>query len=113
VVLEDITGSQVEFDKVEFFRGADATREAARDGRTPTRGWYIRNQNPALRTHTATSGVKVQATNKTMGKSGSPGALSTVTLAQLAAKIPTTGTSLFRITLSSGNITLITEYNLG
>jgi hypothetical protein len=111
VIITSITGSQVRFDKVEFFRGADATREAAEDGRTTTNGYYIRNENPALRTHTATSSVKVQATNRTMGKTGSPGQLSTVTLAQLAPKV--SSTKLFRITLSSGMITAITEYYLG
>lgn len=112
VILKSISGSSVKFDKVEFFRGEAAEREAAADRRRPTRGWYIRNENPALRTHTATSNVSILATNRTMGKTGEPGALTKVTLAQLDAKIPTSSQTLFRITLSSGRITAITEHDL-
>lgn len=112
VIITSISGRQVKFDKVEFFRGDAAAREASRDGRSVTNGYYIRNENPALRTFSAADGIRIQATNRTMDKSGSPGTLTTVTLNQLAGKMPDSST-LFRITLSSGKITAITEYNLG
>lgn len=112
VIITEISERQVEFDKVEFFRGDAAVREAREDGRSVTNGYYIRNENPALRTFSAANSITVQATNRTMDKSGTPGALTSVTLNQLAAKMPDSST-LFRITISSGKITAITEYNLG
>jgi hypothetical protein len=112
VIITSISGRSVKFDKVDFFRGDAAAREARNDGRSVTNGYYIRNENPALRTFGASDSIKVQATNRTMDKSGSPGALSSVTLNQLAGKMPDSST-LFKITLSGGKITAITEYNLG
>jgi hypothetical protein len=111
-IIKSISGNSVTFDKVQFFRGSAATREAREDGKTTTNGWYMRNTNTGLRTLTANSNAKIQALRKTMGRTGSPNSLVTVTLSQLAAKVPTSPNSLFSITLSNGRIVSITEFNL-
>jgi hypothetical protein len=111
-VIKSISGNSVTFDKVQFFRGAAATREARKDDRTPTNGWYMRNVNSGLRTLTVKSGARIQARRGTMGRSGDPNRLVTVTLSELAGKVPTSSTTLFAITLESGRIARITEYDL-
>jgi hypothetical protein len=110
-IIKSISGSSVTFDKVQFFRGAAATREARKDSNSTTNGWYMRNTNLGLRTMTVNSGATIRATRRTMG-TGTSNQLITVTLSQLEAKVPTSSTTLFSISLTGGRISAITEVDL-
>jgi hypothetical protein len=109
-VIKSISGSSVTFDKVQFFRGAAATREARKDGNSTTNGWYKRNTNLGLRTMTVNSGATIRATRRTMDRSGTASQLITVTLSELAGKV--SSTTLFSISLTGGRISAITEIDL-
>jgi hypothetical protein len=110
--IKSISGSSVTFDKVQFFRGTQATREARKDGNSTTNGWYIRNTNLGLRTMTVNSGATIRATRRTMGRTGTANQLITVTLSELGGKMPTSSKTLFSISLTSGRISAITEIDL-
>ena len=95
----------ITFDLIQWYFGADAAREAAKDHQEspPPNDYYIRNVNPTLRTLPATADTAVTVNNLLGSHQSVP-----VSLAKLAT-LTHDRSPVFWITVSHGQVLRISE----
>ena len=101
----------ITFDLIQFYRGDDATREAAEDHQEypPPNDYYIRNLNPRLRTLPVRPDPPITCNTLTAGHTGSATRDLAVPLWRLAIVLPPTDSPPFWITVHHGQVVRIAE----
>lgn len=95
----------ITFDLVQWYGGADAAREAAKDHLEADNDYYIRNINPSLRTLPVLAAATITVNQLTGSNQGVP-----VTLAKLSTWFPRTSPGpMFWITVRHGQVSVIGE----
>jgi hypothetical protein len=105
----------ITFDLIQFYRGDDAAREAAKDHQEspPPNDYYIRNSNPRLRTLPVRADAPITCNTLTAGYTGSATKNVRVPLWRLAIVMQATHSSPpFWITVHHGEVVKITEQYL-
>lgn len=109
----DTTKLTLTVDVVQFLTGEEAEKAAAEDGEEAY-DYYIRNQNPQLRTLTLASNVTVVVNTLTAEETGSSSKDTTITLAKLRSYFDKGEAQkrVFYVTLSGSRIVKINEQYL-
>lgn len=113
VTTLDVEAASLTVDVVQFLTGAAAEKAAAEDGKEAF-DYYIRNQNPLLRTLSLAPAPKVVVNTLSAEKTGSSSQDHTITLAELATYFEQgkAQKALFHLTLADGVVTQIREQYL-
>ena len=113
VYLKTVDAGQqtITFDLIQFFTGDAATKAAAEDNQEspPPNDYYIRNVNPRLRTLPVAAGAPITVNVLAAWSTGSSTKDVSVTLDELAAYFPNSGTAPFWITVEQGQVTKIAQ----
>jgi hypothetical protein len=113
VYLKTVDAGQqtITFDLIQFFTGDAATKAAAEDNQEspPPNDYYIRNVNPRLRTLPVAAGAPITVNVLAAQTTGSSTKDVSVTLDELAAYFPNSGTAPFWITVEQGQVTKIAQ----
>jgi hypothetical protein len=95
----------ITFDLVQWYGGADAAREAAKDHLEADNDYYIRNSNPRLRTLPVLADAAITVNQLTGSNQAVP-----VSLAKLSTWFPRTSPGpMFWITVRHGQVSVIGE----
>jgi nucleoid-associated protein YgaU len=96
---------RITFDLVQWYGGADAAREAAKDHLEADNDYYIRNTSSRLRTLPVLAAATITVNQLTGSNHAVP-----VSLAKLSTWFPRTGPGpMFWITVRDGHVSQITE----
>jgi hypothetical protein len=96
---------RITFDLVQWYGGADAAREAAKDNLEADNDYYIRNTSSRLRTLPALAAATITVNQLTGSNQAVP-----VSLAKLSNWFPRTGYGpMFWITVRDGHVSQISE----
>jgi hypothetical protein len=113
VLRVDASRRTVVVDVVQWFTGDAAVKAAAEDhAPEPENGYYIRNQNPRLRTLTVAPGAVITVNVLSAEETGSSTKDLRITLAKLARYDKNLRYALFWLTLRQGSVTRLAEQYL-